>query len=101
MLKLTLKITTDGPPYMQVIKLVCYQVKSKNYCVTASYKGHADVVELLLKYFAKSNLKDKEGCTALYAACAKGHKNVVRILLENNADVNAMNFENLTPLKIG
>jgi len=46
----------------------------------ASFYGHKEVVELLLKKGADVNAKDKNGRTALMIASKKGHKEIVELL---------------------
>lgn len=48
----------------------------------ACEKGCLDIVDLLLKYKAKVNKRDSNGCTPLMAACKNGHFDVVEMLLE-------------------
>jgi ankyrin repeat protein len=51
----------------------------------ASYKGHIDVVHVLLDYGA--NVKSTDKGTPLYSAYCGGHFEVVRLLLEHGADL--------------
>ena len=52
----------------------------------ASYKGHIDVVRVLLDHGAKVNTIDKMK-TPLNSACFGGHLDIMRLLLEHGADV--------------
>ncbi|XP_041379641.1 ankyrin repeat and protein kinase domain-containing protein 1-like [Gigantopelta aegis] len=56
--------------------------------ILASEKGHHQVVELLLKENADSNLQKEDGWTALMSASQNGHHQVVELLLNGNADPN-------------
>ncbi|CAI8028793.1 Ankyrin repeat domain-containing protein 50 [Geodia barretti] len=53
----------------------------------ASWKGHVEVVRLLLKAGAAVFIPDKDGLSPLYVASQEGHSDVVDILLEAGADV--------------
>lgn len=55
----------------------------------ASYRGHVEMVKLLLEMGADVNLQGGFYGTALQAACAHSRAEVVRQLLEAGADVNA------------
>ena len=54
----------------------------------ASWYGHKDIVELLLKTGANVNETNKRR-TALFEASGKGHYNVMELLIKAGADVNA------------
>lgn len=67
--------------------------------MVASYKGHANIVSMLLDRGADVNAKTinetilgynhyRSGSTALVFAIKRGHTEVVQILLQNGADVN-------------
>src|ERR1035438_8758961 len=64
----------------------------------AAFKGHKDVVELLLANKAKAEAKSNNGVTSLHWAAENGHKDVVALLLAHGADVNARNKDGKTPL---
>lgn len=51
----------------------------------ASYKGHENVVNLLIKYGANLDIKDNLGNTALMMADANGHLNIVNLLIDAGA----------------
>ncbi|XP_070550854.1 putative ankyrin repeat protein RF_0381 [Ptychodera flava] len=55
----------------------------------ASGKGHADVVELLIKHGADVNAKEPNKSTSLHAASGQGHADVTELLIKHVADVNA------------
>lgn len=55
---------------------------------TASYRGHIDVVQILLDNKADVNLQSRFGIRPLMVASANGHEEVVQMWLENGADVN-------------
>jgi len=65
---------------------------------TASFSGHADVVEVLLDHGADASAKDAYGYTALHRSALMGHKEVVVLLLENGADVSAIDGSGMTAL---
>ena len=64
----------------------------------ASYHGHKDIVELLLKNGADVNARDDDGCTALIKASFRGHKEIVELLLKRGADVSMANKNGNTAL---
>jgi ankyrin repeat protein len=65
----------------------------------AAMKGHAAVVDALVKAGADLAAKDKAGATALmYAAAQFGHNDVVQSLIAAGADVNAKDNLGWTPL---
>ena len=51
----------------------------------AAYKGHKEVVDVLLSNGAQIEAATKSGFTALHMACGKGHVDVVASLLAQNA----------------
>lgn len=51
----------------------------------AAYKGHKEVVDVLLANGAQIEAATKSGFTALHMACGKGHLNVASSLLAQNA----------------
>jgi len=53
----------------------------------ASYKGHIDVVRVLLDHGANVNMTDKKNKTPLNLAFSGGHLEIMRMLLEHGADV--------------
>lgn len=55
---------------------------------TASYYGHAEMVELLLSAGANVNKATYDGSTPLYTASSRGHTKVVKLLLTAGAHVN-------------
>ena len=68
----------------------------------AAYRGHADIVEVLLKQpKIKVNLAMQSGAPPLYLAAARGHAAVVKVLLgAPGINVNLTNANGVTPLTI-
>lgn len=64
----------------------------------AAYRGHAGVVERLLKGGAKVDQRVDRGSTPLHLAAYKGHHQVASLLIQYGANVNARNEEGITPL---
>ena len=62
----------------------------------AAFKGHLEVLRLLLEAGADKNAANANGATALMAAALKGHLEVVRLLLEAEADTNVARGDGLT-----
>lgn len=59
--------------------------KRNKVLLKAAYKGHKEVVEVLLANGAQIEAATKSGFTALHMACGKGHLEVVACLLAQNA----------------
>lgn len=67
----------------------------------ATWKGHREVVEFLLKAGADvhaQNSNDHWGTTPLHAAAHANHTVLVQMLIEAGADVNAKDMNGKTPL---
>jgi ankyrin repeat protein len=67
----------------------------------ASWKGHVEVVKVLLDAGADINAKsqnDHYGDTALHAAAHGNQKDVVKVLIERGANLNSKNKIGRTPL---
>jgi ankyrin repeat protein len=66
----------------------------------AAWKGHGNIVKLLLANNADVNVTDPSGITPLHAAAVHGHLRVVEILLAGKAEINAKksNANGTTPL---
>jgi len=67
----------------------------------ASFRGHAEVVAVLLEHGADASAKDAYGYTALHRAALMGHTEVVALLLENGAEVPAIDGAGMTALHRG
>ena len=68
----------------------------------AAYKGHAKIVDFLLRHGADPSMTDEGGilalgATALHRAAMAGSEATVKILLAYGADVNAINKNGKTP----
>lgn len=66
----------------------------------ASYKGHSEVVKLLLKFGANIDTYDLYGMTPLHAALLHAKKQVITTLLGYGADINLLSGDNRTVLNI-
>jgi ankyrin repeat protein len=68
----------------------------------ASLYGHEAVVRVILRHMRGRGLDErcKQGCTALWVACANGYAEIVRALLLAGADHNIANHQGQTPLQI-
>jgi hypothetical protein len=58
-------------------------------CYIASYRGHENVVQILLNYRADAGAQGREYSDSLYAASANGHDKIVKIFVDAGADINA------------
>lgn len=68
---------------------------------SACWKGHHNVVKLLLEYNSNIEHRTKDGCTPLMLAAREGHIYVAELLLKNNAQVNVPSgSENNIPLTL-
>ncbi|MCX5925246.1 MAG: ankyrin repeat domain-containing protein [Candidatus Dependentiae bacterium] len=67
--------------------------------IEACYKGHARIVELLLKHGAQINQGNHPyGCTALLAASIADRAEIVELLLKYDAQINQPNQHGIAPL---
>jgi hypothetical protein len=66
----------------------------------ASYNGHCDIVDLLLRGGADVNKANNDSATPLFMASQNGHCDVVDALLRGGADVNKAVEDGATPLHI-
>lgn len=64
----------------------------------ASWKGHVDIVKLLLNNGADPNILSRDNSTPLSEASYGGHTEIVKLLLEKEADVNIASNDGSTPL---
>uniref|UniRef100_A0A8P4KN91 Ankyrin repeat domain 6b n=1 Tax=Dicentrarchus labrax TaxID=13489 RepID=A0A8P4KN91_DICLA len=64
----------------------------------AAYKGHIEVVHILLKAGCDLDIQDDAGDTPLHVAAALNHKKTVRLLLEAGADSRICNNAGQTAL---
>ncbi len=64
----------------------------------ASWKGHADTVEVLLAKGADIEAKNKDGLTALMYTAENGHTEILQTLLTKGASTEAKNREGITAL---
>ena len=55
----------------------------------AAYKGHTEMVKILLEANADIHAQDKHYTTPLHDAAQSGHTEIVKILLDAGANINA------------
>ena len=68
----------------------------------ATWKGHAGVVELLLKHGAAvnaTNNNDHWGTTPLHAAAHANQRAIAEVLIAHGADIHSRNLNGRTPLQ--
>lgn len=63
-------------------------------------KGHIKVVQLLLKYNSRPDMRDKDGITAIMFAAYHGHTGAVKVLLNAGANADFMNKAGKTALQL-
>jgi ankyrin repeat protein len=66
----------------------------------ASFKGHKEIVELLLNAGADVNKLNKHGHTALLDASWNGKTSIVKLLLKANANADIQNTNGYTALTV-
>lgn len=71
--------------YNHADKYACKHMSPLGY---ASWKGHRDLVKLLLDREAQPNMANTAGATPLHYAALHGHKDVVQLLLNGGAEPN-------------
>jgi len=64
----------------------------------SAYRGHTDVVSLLVEHFPNLDIKGRDGQTPLHQASLGGHLEIGKQLLDHGADVNAQSSLYWTPL---
>ncbi|KAJ8395064.1 hypothetical protein AAFF_G00035200 [Aldrovandia affinis] len=67
----------------------------------AALNGHSEVVEVLLRNEAVTNIADNKGCYPLHLAAWKGDQRIVRLLIHqgpSHPKINEQNNDNETPL---
>ena len=67
---------------------------------SACWKGHYDVVCLLLNFNSDIEHRTKDGCTPLMLAAREGHFNVAKLLLDKRAEVNVPSGSELSLIHI-
>jgi ankyrin repeat protein len=72
----------------------------KTALMLVSSAGNEEMVALLLKYKAKTDLRDQIGNTALAYAALRGHVEVAELLVAAGAAVDIDNRQGMTPLMI-
>lgn len=66
--------------------------------IRAAMMGHKNIVELLLKHRARSDIQDQDGNNALHKAAQNGHGPVIETILRDNASLKqALNNKGQTP----
>ncbi|XP_077998641.1 ankyrin repeat domain-containing protein 49-like [Glandiceps talaboti] len=66
----------------------------------ASYNGHIQAVELLLKNGANVKARTQDGWQPLHSACKWNNAEVASILLQNGSDINSQTNGGQTPLHL-
>lgn len=69
--------------------------------MTASYKGHSELVEILREKGSSWEIKDRSGLTALHYAVDNSHLEVVQKAIEEGADIKAKDKFGWSPMMRG
>ena len=69
-------------------------------CLKFTYPGNIKVVNLLISYNAKVNVRGDSGFTPIMYACTEGHKKVVLRLIAAGADLFAKDNYDNNPWKL-
>ena len=64
----------------------------------ASFRGHGDMMRLLLSKGAHASKAAKDGCTPLHLAAEEGKYDAVQVLVDAGADINQADNDGMTPL---
>ena len=64
----------------------------------AAFKGHNEVISVLIKHHANVHAIDILGNTALHWATEAGQTSSAKLLIENRANIDACNHSGITPL---
>ncbi|CAG2243154.1 unnamed protein product [Mytilus edulis] len=59
----------------------------------ASYKGHTDIVKLLLEKNPNVDLCDNDGFTPLICACISNHTSIVQLLIKHKPNIDAQTYD--------
>jgi ankyrin repeat protein len=65
--------------------------------IDAAMRGHADVIEVLLRHNADINIRRKNGKTALHVAVEEAHIECVLLLCASGSDLTATDSAGRTP----
>jgi hypothetical protein len=72
--------------------------KGQSLLMLASYHGHFDTAQLLLKNGADVDRRNDRGQTPLGGVAFKGYENIAALLLKHGADIDANNGAGMTPI---
>ena len=64
----------------------------------AAWHGHANIVQLLIKYGANINQTNQNGMTPLMLAVSNGNEEAIKLLLDNGANIHQTNQNGMTAL---
>jgi ankyrin repeat protein len=64
------------------------------------FKGHVEVVRMILERGADPTVQDKDGRTPFHLASLEGHVEVVRMILERGADPTVQDKDGRTPFHL-
>ncbi|XP_041362156.1 ankyrin repeat domain-containing protein 50-like [Gigantopelta aegis] len=97
-ISLTVNSTSDIVSITLNISQSTSDIRNNTALHHAAMKGHADIMDMLLKAGSDVNAQEKNGWTALHNACYWCHPKAVKVLLRHSCDINLKNKDHRTAL---
>jgi ankyrin repeat protein len=77
-----------------------HKASGRNALLVAAHCGNNEVVELLIRYYARLDVTDGSGWTALHLAASRGHCGVISLVMEESNIAEVPNYQGRTALRI-